>query len=102
MERKGTAVVTTEQVARGLKAGTATSQEERALRMRYGARVDPGAALPRVADEGSELEDELALIELSLLRALKHRAAQGAAPRAAPAKSATKSRIVAGLKAKKK
>jgi hypothetical protein len=101
MERKGTAVVTAEQVTRGLKAGKATAREEQVLRMRHGASVDPGAPLPRLAEDDSELGDELALIELSLLRALRHRAAQGA-PAAKPARSATKSRIVAGLKAKKK
>jgi hypothetical protein len=102
MERKGTAVITAELVGRGLKAGKATVREEQVLRMRHGASVELGEPLPAVADADSELGDELALIELSLLRALKHRAAQAAAPRAKPARSATKSRIVAALKTKKK
>lgn len=102
MERKGTAVVTSEVVAKGLKAGTTTAREEQALRMRYGAPVDQRAPLPVLAEEDTELADELALIELSLLRALKHRAAQAAAPKAKPARSASKARIVAALKSKKK
>jgi len=102
MERKGTAVVTAELVAKGLKAGTATAREEQALRMRHGATVDLRAPLPVLAEADTELADELALIELSLLRALRHRAAQAAAPKARPAKSAAKAHIVAALKSKKK
>jgi hypothetical protein len=101
MERKGTAVVTAEQVTQGLKAGKATAREEQVLRMRHGASVEAGAPLARVVEEDSELGDELALIELSLLRALKHRAA-AAATKPGPAKSPAKARIVAALKAKKK
>ncbi len=101
MERKGTAVVTSEQVAKGLRAGTATAREEQALRMRHGVPVGERDPLPRLAEEDAELADELALIELSLLRALKHRAAQ-AAPKAKPTRSAAKARIVASLKARKK
>ncbi len=107
MERKGTAVVTTEVVEAGLKKAQTTTREEQALRMRYGATVDRKAKLPQVAEPESDLADELLLIEMSLLRALKHRKEQakkaqsgGTAPVAA--KSAAKSKIVSALKSKKK
>lgn len=101
MERKGTAVVTAESVDKGLKKAPTTAREEQALRMRYGAAVDRKAALPQVALADSELADELLLIEMSLLRAMKQRTAPKAKA-AAPAKNATKSKIVAALKSKKK
>jgi hypothetical protein len=102
MERKGTAVVTAEIVEQGLKQATTTKLEEQALRMRYGVTVEKTVALPQVAEEDSELADQLLLIEMRLLSALKHRrAAQGA--KASPtARNPTKSKIVAALKAKKK
>jgi hypothetical protein len=103
MERKGTAVVTTEVVEAGLKKAQTTTREDQALRMRYGATVDRKAKLPQVAEPESDLADELLLIEMSLLRALKHRkeqAKKAAAP--VPAKSAAKSKIVSALKSKKK
>jgi hypothetical protein len=103
MERKGTAVVTTELVESGLKKAQTTSREEQALRMRYGATVDRKAKLPQVAEPESDLADELLLIEMRLLSALKHRKAQAQAKAApAPAKSAAKSKIVNALKSKKK
>jgi hypothetical protein len=101
MERKGTAVVTAEVVEQGLKrATTMTREEELALRMRHGVTVEKKVALPQVAEAESQLADELLLIEMRLLSALKHRKAQ--ATKAAPARNPTKSKIVAALKAKKK
>jgi hypothetical protein len=105
MERKGIAVVTAEQVEQGLKRGSqATALEERALRMRYGARVNPEAPLPQVAEPESELADELLLIEMRLLAAIKRRNAeakqQQAPGPASKASAASKAKIVAGLKKK--
>lgn len=104
MERKGTAVVTAEQVERGLERGVASAPEERALRMRYGARVDPSAPLPQLAEPDSELADELLVLEMRLLSALKERAASARGARgatAAKAPSAAKAKILAGLKKKR-
>ena len=109
MERKSgsTAVVTTEEVVAGLKHASTTSTEEKALRMRYGATVALQAPLPRAAGGNEELEDELMLIEMHLLRALKHRkamATKAAAPvlTLASPRNAAKDKIVSKLKAKKK
>jgi hypothetical protein len=102
MERKGTAVVTAESVEKGLKKAPTTTREEQALRMRYGATVERTAALPRVVEVDSELADELLLIEMTLLRSMKQRAAPPKAKAAPVARNATKSKIVSALKAKKK
>jgi hypothetical protein len=100
MERKGTAVVTAELVEQGLRRGAITAREDQALRMRYGARVDPSTALPQLAEPESELADELLLLEMRLLSAMKHRAAKTKAEVKAPAGGA-KAKIVAGLKKKR-
>lgn len=105
MERKGgsTTVVTAQTVATALTKTATTAREEQALRMRYGATVDLGAPLPQAHGGNEELEDELLLIEMALLRALKRRAAEAKAKTKAPAaKNATKSKIVSALKSKKK
>lgn len=104
MERKGTAVVTAELVEQGLRRGGTTAREEQALRMRYGARVEPSRALPQVAEPESDLADELLLLEMRLLSALKHRAAKVKAEVKAEVKAATgpKAKIVAELKLKQK
>lgn len=101
MERKGIAVVTTEVVARGLAQGATTAHEEQALRMRYGAKVEPGAALPQHAAPGSELGDELLLLEMRLLASLKRRAAEAKRGQTATARAGAKSKIVAQLKKKR-
>lgn len=102
MERKGTAVVTAEIVGQGLKKAATTAREEQALRMRYGVTVEKTRALPQVAEADSELGDELLLIEMRLLSALKRHRAQTAAKVAPAPRNPTKSKIVAALKAKKK
>ena len=100
MERKGTAVVTAEEVRAHIsKARTVTQEEEKALRMRYGAPVDPRTALPRAQGANAELGDELMLIEMQLMRAVKARMAK--APSLAP-RNAAKDKIVRSLKNKKK
>lgn len=109
MERKAgnTAVVTTEAVVAGLKRANTTATEEKALRMRYGAPLDLKAPLPKAAEGNEALEDELLLIEMHLLRALKHRQAMATKAKApalavATPRNAAKDKIVSKLKAKKK
>ncbi|MCC6334510.1 MAG: hypothetical protein IT380_11045 [Myxococcales bacterium] len=105
MERKGgsTAVVTAETVAVALTKTATTAAEEQVLRMRYGAALDHDTPLPQAHGGNEELEDELLVIEMALLRALKRRAAESKAKaKAAAPKSATKSKIVSALKGKKK
>ncbi|MCA2977819.1 MAG: hypothetical protein INH41_21905 [Myxococcaceae bacterium] len=108
MERKGgsTAVVTTETVARALTKTTTTPVEEKALRMRYGAPVDLDAPLPKAHGDNEELADELLLLEMRLLSALKRQRAmtQGGSKPAPVAKSrnGTKAKVVAALKSRKK
>jgi hypothetical protein len=50
-----------------------TPEEERALRMVHGLGVRPDAPLARLAPDGSELADELLLLELQLARQLRAR-----------------------------
>jgi hypothetical protein len=108
MERKGgsTAVVTTETVARGLTKTVTTPTEEKALRMRYGAPVELDAPLPKAHGDNEELGDELLLLEMRLLSALKRQRAMQAGNKpaavAARPRNATKSKVVAALKSKKK
>ncbi|MBL9039538.1 MAG: hypothetical protein JNG84_13545 [Archangium sp.] len=107
MERKAgnTAVVTAEEVTTALSregAATTTATEEKALRMRYGARVDTRAPLPKAAGDNEELSDELLLIEMHLLRALKHRKAMAQKAAAPAARNVTKDKIVSKLRTKKK
>ncbi len=108
MERKGgsnTAVVTAEQVKASLQRSTTlTSEEEKALRMRHGAKVeDLRAPLPRAAGANAELGDELLLIEMQLLRAARARGKVTAAVAAPPqvGHSRTKDKIVRALRKKR-
>jgi hypothetical protein len=97
MERK-TAVVTAGEVSVALgKVKTVTTEEEKALRMRYGAKVDPNAPLARAAGNNQELADELLLMEMQLMRAMRSRNA----PAAAPQRNASKDKIVRALRKKK-
>ncbi len=101
MERK-TAVVTSEEVAVALnKVRTITSEEEKALRMRHGAKVDPHAPLARAAGNNAELADELLLIEMQLMRAMKARMAPAQAPATALSRNANKDKILRALRKKK-
>lgn len=107
MERKGgsTAVVTTETVARALTKTTTTPTEEKALRMRYGAPVELDAPLPKAHGDNEELGDELLLLEMRLLSALKRQRAMAAGHKPAPVaktRSAAKSKVISALKSKKK
>ena len=95
MERK-TAVVTAAEVAVALgKVRTVTSEEEKALRMRHGAKVELNAPLARAAADNEELADELLLIEMQLMRSLRARNAPPAA------RNASKDKIVRALRKKK-
>jgi len=97
MERK-TAVVTSEEVAVALtKVRTMTSEEEKVVRMRHGAKVSVEAPLARAAGDNAELNDELLVIEMQLMRAM--RAHNTAAP--TPLRSAGKDKIVRMLRRKK-
>lgn len=102
MERKGgsTAVVTAAEVATALKRAAVSRVEEQTLRMRYGARVETTAPVGEAVGASEELVDELLLMELQLLKAVRaHQAAQ--AKRAAP-RNAAKEKIVRALRSKKK
>lgn len=105
MERKGgstTVAVTAEEVKAALpRARTVTSEEEKALRMRYGAQVERNAPLARASQGNAELEDELLLIEMQLLRAYRARPTGRAAPAAPSARNPTKDKIVRGLRKKR-
>ena len=97
MERTpdGKGRVTTEELRTGLERDRAlTPAEESALRMRHGVSVRADAPLARIAPEGSELADELLLLEVQLLRQARARTA----PRHV---SPTKSKIVRALRGKR-
>lgn len=111
MERKGnsTVAVTAEEIRAALpKARTLTSEEEKGLRMRHGVGVtDLRAPLPRAA-ESEELQDELLLLEMQLLRAHRAHLAKAKAKPASPARPAldpagarAKDKIVRALRKKK-
>ncbi len=106
MERKGgnTAVVTTQSVSSGLARISTTQAEEKALRMRYGAKVDVKAPLPKAHGDNEGLGDELLVLELRLLSALKRQQAMNkpSAPAAKAPRNAAKAKVVASLKARKK
>jgi hypothetical protein len=112
MERKAgasTVAVTREEVHAALKrTRTLSSEEEKALRMRHGVGAETTTEpLPQAASGNAELEDELLLIEMQLLKAWRVRLAQekagrnGVARAAAPGDSRTKDKIVRSLRRKK-
>ncbi|XXF79479.1 hypothetical protein P2318_06920 [Myxococcaceae bacterium GXIMD 01537] len=113
MERKvGSSTVTAKEVKAGLeKATTLTAEEEKVLRLRHGAGASSTRApLPRAAGNNEELADELLIIEMQLLKAMRARTGQTPAAtakvKAAPAKvevtgNRTKDKIVRALRKKK-
>lgn len=114
MERKamgGQVEVVAEEVKASLarRPSVLTGEEERALRMRQGASVNVEAPLARAAGKNAELEDELLLIEMQLLRARMRagkaeglpRAPRATAPAPQVAASPTKSKIVRALRRKR-
>ncbi len=70
-----------------------TPAEERAVRMLQGIGVRPDAPLARIAPEGSELGDELLLLELQLARQARARVARPPSP--------AKSKIVRALRGRR-
>jgi len=113
MERKaGSTTVTAKEVKAALeKTRTLTSEEEKVLRMRHGAGAPSTTApLPRAAGNNEELADELLVIEMQLMKAMRARMAQakaGGKPQAAaartskPSGNAAKDKIVRALRKKK-
>jgi hypothetical protein len=115
MDRKAGAAavaVTREEVRSALaRTATLTSEEEKALRMRHGVGFGHAEPLPRAAGRNAELEDELLIIEMQLMRAWRARMAQAKAPsaQAAPVSAQTprtpqnksKDKIVRALRKKK-
>jgi len=67
-----------------------TPQEERAVRMVHGLGVRADAPLARLAPEGSELADELLLLEVQLARQARARVPRTPSP--------AKSKIVRALR----
>ena len=106
MERKvGSSTVTSKEVKVALeKSRTLSSEEEKVLRMRHGAgAASKSAPLPRAAGNNEELGDELLLIEMQLMKAMRERTGQtksASKPKVAAA-SATKDKIVRALRKKK-
>jgi hypothetical protein len=106
MERNmkaATVAVTAEEVRAALpRTRSLTSEEEKALRMRYGAAERDRAPLPRAAGDNEELADELLLIEMQLMRAWRARL-QPNATRAqlAPEAAKRKDKIVRALRKKR-
>lgn len=118
MERKvgSSTTVTAREVKAALeKATTLTSEEEKVVRMRHGAgAASTRAPLPRAAGNNEQLADELLLIEMQLMKAMRARTGQTVSAnnkaKAAPAKAAatvtvtgnrTKDKIVRELRKKK-
>jgi len=102
MDRKSgssTAEVTADEVKAALgRTRTLSSEEEKALRMRHGARVEVGAPLPQAAAGNEELADELLVIEMQLMKAWRARLAGRGVQ---PAPSRAKDKIVRALRKKK-
>ncbi|HEX8825166.1 MAG TPA: hypothetical protein VF794_34935 [Archangium sp.] len=109
MERKvgSSTTVTSKEVKVALeKSRTLSAEEEKVLRMRHGAgAASKSAPLPRAAGNNEELGDELLLIEMQLMKAMRERLGQTKSasnkPKAATAASATKEKIVRALRKKK-
>lgn len=117
MERKvGSSTVTAKEVKTALEKTRALSaEEEKVVRMRHGAgAASTRAPLPRAAGDNEELGDELLLIEMQLLKAMRARAGGKpvasannkrpvlpAEPAKAAAGNATKDKIVRALRKKK-
>ena len=84
------------QVGEALAKSRVASEEEKVLRMRYGARVATEAPLERHGEGNADLQDELFLMELQLLRA--YRQFQKQQQRITPQPSRTKEKIVRALR----
>lgn len=109
MERKvasTTVELTAEEVKASLRKARLSVIEERALRMRHGAGVEKDAPLARAAGDNAELADELLVLEMQLMKAMRARtqpparAAVVAAP-GANVDGRAKDKIVRALRRKK-
>jgi hypothetical protein len=102
MQRTGSKVqeaVESREVSKALeKTSALTSDEEKVLRMRHGAKVDTRRTLERHGEGNAELQDELLLMEMQLFRAYRAHLAQQARKAAQP--SRTKDKIVRALRKK--
>lgn len=83
---------TSKELRTRLESRTLSPGEERAIRMLRGLPVRSDAPLARMAEDGSELGDELLLLELQLHKQMRGRAGKGVSP--------TKSKIVRALRKK--
>jgi hypothetical protein len=113
MERKvGSSTVTAKEVKAALeKTRTLTSEEEKVVRMRHGVGApSTRAPLPRAAGDNEELNDELLVIEMQLLKAMRARTGQtktASKPKVAAARASesssnpAKDKIVRALRKKK-
>ena len=106
MERKvgvGTAAVSREALSTALeKTSALSSEEEKAVRMRHGVGAAAPEPLARTAAGNEELDDELLLIEMRLLQAMRLKRSQPLSARNAPGPaSRTKDKIVRSLRRKK-
>jgi hypothetical protein len=100
-QKAGASTVVTEEVrAALLRAPALTVEEERVLRLRHGVAPDAHAPLARVVPADSELGDELLVLELQLLRAVRARATQAAAA-SGTADPSRKSKIIRALRKKR-
>jgi len=106
MQRKGSSsskvaeAVEAKEVTKALKkARNLTSEEDKAVRMRYGAKVEADTQLQWHGEGNPELQDELLLMEMELLRAFRQHQRQQA-KRATPKPSRTKDKIVRALRKK--
>jgi hypothetical protein len=103
MTRKGQAVVTEGAAQAVLRRGTArelTPEEEKVMRMRLGAAPPRAAPLERSYEAESDLEIEIRAAEIEAWMRWKAHVAERSAPRATPAPSRTKEKIVRALRKK--
>ena len=103
MQRKGSQVreaVGAKEVGSALaKAKSLASEDEKVLRMRYGAAAPQEAPLPRHGEGDPDLQDELLLMEMEILRAFRLHQKQ-LAQQTSPRPSRTKDKIVRALRKK--
>jgi hypothetical protein len=104
MQRKGSTQVRDAVEAREVgaalsKVKTLASEDEKVLRMRYGASVQKSAPLARHGEGDPDLADELLVMEMELLRAFRAHQKQ-MAQRAVPRPSRAKDKIVRALRKK--
>jgi hypothetical protein len=103
MDRKqsrGTVEVTAEEVRTQVGKAKLSPAEEKVLRLRHGIAPDRAEPLPRAAAGKADLEDELLVIEMQLMRQLRARNVVAQRPPELH-DSKTKDKIVRALRRKK-